>query len=192
MRNRLQLILAVFAAACVGAPAYQAPSVRVAPAYSAVARESARPTDSSATPSRSTAVTVNPQPGTEAVAPSAQYSTAVSAAPFWRDLGDPTLTRLIEEALKTSTDVDAAEARVTSARASRRVSSFDLAPTITAIGSASRQRSSIAQLPGLTSQLPQRNLYDVGFDASWELDVFGRVNTARSPRRPSMAFAMYW
>ena len=65
---------------------------------------------------------------------------------------------------------------MTGARAARRVSSFDLGPTITAIGSATRQRSSIAQMPGLTSQLPQQNLYDVGFDASWELDVFGRVN----------------
>lgn len=178
MRNPFNLIIAVFAAACVGAPAYQSPSVRVAPAYSAVARESARPaTDSTGGPSpRTSPVTVTSQSGTEVVARSAQYSTAVSAAPFWRDLNDPTLTRLIEEALRTSTDVDAAEARVTSARAARRVSSYDLGPTITAIGSATRQRSSIAQLPGLTSQLPQRNLYDVGFDASWELDVFGRVN----------------
>jgi len=44
------------------------------------------------------------------------------------------------------------------------------------VGSATRQRASIAQGPGLTSQLPQQNLYDMGFDASWELDVFGRVN----------------
>ena len=180
MRNSLPLylILAAFAAACVGAPAYQPPSVRVAPAYSAVARESARPSaaDSSRPSSRTSVTAISSQSGPDAVARSAQYSTAVSAAPFWRDLGDPTLTRLIEEALRTSTDVSAAEARVMSARATRRVSSFDLAPTITAVGSAMRQRSSIAQLPGLTSQLPQQTLYDVGFDASWELDVFGRVN----------------
>jgi outer membrane protein, multidrug efflux system len=177
MRNSLPSILAVFAAACVGAPAYQAPSVRVAPAYSAVARADSRAAvDSGAGVSRAPAVGVGSQSGAGAIARSAHYSTAVSAAPFWRDLGDPTLTRLIEEALRTSTDVGAAEARVTSARATRRVSAFDLAPTVTAIGSAVRQRSSIAQVPGLTSQLPQQNLFDVGFDASWELDVFGRVN----------------
>ena len=86
------------------------------------------------------------------------------------------LARLIEEALRASTSVDVAESRVTGARAARRVSAYDLGPTVTAVGSATRQRSSIVQAPGLTSQLPQRDLYDVGFDASWELDVFGRVN----------------
>jgi NodT family efflux transporter outer membrane factor (OMF) lipoprotein len=33
----------------------------------------------------------------------------------------------------------------------------------------------MAQVPGLTSPLPQRDLYDVGFDAAWEIDLFGRV-----------------
>src|SRR4051812_12123387 len=114
MRNSLLSILAVFAAACFGAPAYQAPSVRVAPAYSAVARADSRATtDSGASVSRSPVGGVASQSGTAAVTRSAQFSTTVSAAPFWRDLGDPTLTRLIEEALRTSTDVGAAEARVT-------------------------------------------------------------------------------
>jgi NodT family efflux transporter outer membrane factor (OMF) lipoprotein len=33
----------------------------------------------------------------------------------------------------------------------------------------------MAQIPGLTNPLPRRDLYDVGFDASWELDLFGRA-----------------
>ncbi len=178
MRNLLPLALAAFIAAC-SAPAYQPPSVRVAPSYNATAR-------SASTASRDSVVTASPTgvtqragssgPITTPGAEPAQYSAEVSAAPFWRDLGDTTLAHLIEEALRTSVDVDAAEARVTGARATRRVSAFSLGPTITAVGSATRQRASIAQVPGLTSQLPQQNLYDMGFDASWELDVFGRVN----------------
>ena len=33
----------------------------------------------------------------------------------------------------------------------------------------------MAAVPGLSSPLPQRDLYDVGFDAAWEIDLFGRV-----------------
>ena len=176
MRNLIALMLVASAVAC-GAPAYQAPSVRVAPAYGVLSRSSATPPADSARPASSAVVVrTSDQASLMAVGQSAQYSTALSSEPFWRQIGDPTLARLIEEALRTSTNVDAAEARLTGARASRRVSAYDLGPSVTAIGSATRQRASIAQGPGLTNQLPQRDLYDVGFDASWELDVFGRVN----------------
>ena len=179
MRNALQLLLAVSAVAC-GAPAYQPPSVRVAPSYGVMAREAAVPSRDSTVATSRTGVAQRTVTSTSATsaggAESAQYSAALSAAPFWKEIGDSTLAHLIEEALRTSVDVDAAEARVTGARAARRVSSFDLGPRITAVGSAQRQRASMAQVPGLTRQLPQQDLYDVGFDASWELDVFGRVN----------------
>ncbi|HUQ84099.1 MAG TPA: TolC family protein, partial [Gemmatimonadaceae bacterium] len=176
MRKLLSLMLVAVAAAC-GAPAYQAPSVRVAPAYDVVAKSSA-PAVADSTRATSTGVVVraSEQARVDAVGQSAQYSTAISNEPFWKQIGNPLLARLIEEALRASTSVDVAESRVTGARAARRVSAYDLGPTVTAVGSATRQRSSIVQAPGLTSQLPQRSLYDVGFDASWELDVFGRVN----------------
>jgi outer membrane protein, multidrug efflux system len=177
MRKLLSLMLVAVAAAC-GAPAYQAPSVRVSPTYGVVSARAAAPAVADSVRPSSTGVMVraSEQSRVDPVGQSAQYSTAVSAEPFWKQIGDPTLARLIEEALRASTNVDVAEARVTGARAERRVSSFDLGPTITAVGSATRQRASIVQAPsGLTGQLPQRDLYDVGFDASWELDVFGRV-----------------
>ena len=98
-----------------------------------------------------------------------------TVAPFWQQLGDSTLSNLVVEALRGGTVVRVAEARLDAARTSRRLSAFDLVPTVTANGSALRTRQSIAQVPGLTSPLPQRDLYDVGFDASWELDLFGRV-----------------
>jgi len=177
MRKLLSLFLITSAVAC-GAPAYQAPSVRVAPSYGVVSARSSAPatTDSARATSSAVVVRGSEQSRVEAVGQSAQYSTAISAEPFWREIGDPTLARLIEEALRASTNVDVAEARVTGARAQRRVSSFDMVPSITAVGSATRQRASIVQGPGLTGQLPQRDLYDVGFDAAWEIDVFRRVS----------------
>ena len=104
-----------------------------------------------------------------------QVSTALASTPFWRDLGDTTLTLLIREAQRANMDVRIAESRLSSARASRRLASYDLVPTITGTGSSQRQQFSIAQTPGVTSQLPGQQLWDVGFDASWEVDMFGRV-----------------
>lgn len=104
-----------------------------------------------------------------------RMASAQNTATFWQNLGDTTLSRLVTDALRNGTTVRLAEARVDEARASHKLASFDYAPTVTASGSALRTRQSMAQVPGLTSPLPERDLYDVGFDATWELDVFGRV-----------------
>jgi multidrug efflux system outer membrane protein len=121
------------------------------------------------------------QPPAIAVAPSypathsAQVRPAVTTTPFWVEIGDTTLSALVDDALRNGTDVQVAEARLDATRAARRLSAFDLAPTVTAVGSALRSQQSLAAVPGLSSRLPQTDLYDVGFDASWELDLFGRV-----------------
>jgi multidrug efflux system outer membrane protein len=145
-------VLTMLAAAC--APAYQPSPVAVAPSHSVVANRAIASASS---------------------APSAGVTSTVPAAPFWHDFGDTTLEQLVAEAIRANTEVHVAEARLMSSRASHRVAAFDLAPTITASGSALRQQQSVAQIPGLTSQLPRRDLYDVGFDAAWELDIFGRA-----------------
>jgi len=143
-------------------PAYHAPQVPVpasydvktAPPLSAPAKESRAEDDSTAI----------------------HISSALASAPFWAALGDSTLTTLIAEARRANMDVRVAESRLSGARASRRLARLDLAPTITGTGSSSRFQTSLAQTPGLASQLPAVNLYDVGFDASWEVDFFGRIN----------------
>ena len=104
------------------------------------------------------------------------FATALPGAPFWQIIHDSVLSALVEQALQANTDVRVAETRLTSSRTSRRLAAFDLVPTVTASGSAVRQQLSIAQLPGATRQFPEQQLWDVGFDASWELDIFGRVS----------------
>lgn len=121
------------------------------------------------------------QAPTVAVAPayqptqSAQLRPAVTTQPFWQEIGDSTLSALVAEALRNGTDVRIAESRLDATRASRRLAAFNLAPTVTAVGSALRSQQSIAAVPGLANRMPQMDLYDFGFDASWELDLFGRV-----------------
>jgi len=173
MRSLICLTIGV--AACTAAPAYQRPTVRVAPDYASMTPAHAEHSSDSAIAKRPGAVSPTNPAAADVIKSSAAYSTEVSSVPFWHELGDSVLTRLIEAAFRANTNIEVAEARVTSARASRRESALDLGPTVTAVGSVTRQRASVAASPGMTTRLPQRDLYDIGFDASWELDVFGRV-----------------
>jgi multidrug efflux system outer membrane protein len=159
MHKSLTALSAVLVACST--PAYRAPEVPVPSTYS-VGSITTVPVDTRG------ASEDNPTPAI-------QVSTALASTPFWTDLGDSTLTMLIREAQRANLDVRVAKSRLTSARAARRLVAYDLVPTITGVGSTSRQQFSIAQTPGLSSQLPTSQLWDVGFDASWEIDMFGRV-----------------
>jgi NodT family efflux transporter outer membrane factor (OMF) lipoprotein len=91
-------------------------------------------------------------------------------AVWWNALGDPKLSSLIERAEKDNLDLKKAQARVREARARRGVAKADYFPTLNATGSASQGRSSEDSGGGTTN-----DLYAAGFDASWELDIFGGV-----------------
>ncbi|MBS1159445.1 MAG: efflux system, outer rane lipoprotein, NodT [Proteobacteria bacterium] len=101
-------------------------------------------------------------PTTAATAPASEL------ASWWRQLDDPLLDRLIDEALAGSVDLKLAQSRLQQARASREQAVSGLFPALTASAGASRNKSSSA-----ISTLPTRTLYDAGFDASWEIDLFG-------------------
>ena len=180
MRN--SVLMAVILAGCVRAPGYQPPDVRVAPTYGAVASASATRDGESLLAERASRDGAQPTP-------SARFTTDIAATPFWRELGDTTLSQLIEAALRANSDVRVAEARLGGARASRRLATLDLLPTVTAAGSALRQRQSVALTPGLSSQLPQQDVWDVGFDASWEVDLYGRLGRAVGARSALVASA---
>jgi len=96
----------------------------------------------------------------------------VPAAGFWQRLGDTTLARLTEEALRANQDVQVAQARVRQAQASRLNAQLDLAPTVTVAGGYTRTRISSASF-GI--EVPDRNLWDAELRAAWEIDVFGRL-----------------
>lgn len=91
-------------------------------------------------------------------------------AQWWQSLNDPQLTELINEALQANLDLREAQSRLRQARAKRTVADAGRYPSVTASGSASRSRSSTEAGSGATS-----NYFSAGFDASWEIDVFGGV-----------------
>lgn len=84
---------------------------------------------------------------------------------WWQRLGDEQLTGLIAQALQAHTSMRSARAAVEQARAQRDVQAAGLLPSLDASGSAQRSRSS-----GNT-----RNNFQLGLDASWEPDLFGRL-----------------
>lgn len=89
-------------------------------------------------------------------------------AQWWQRLDDPELTALVDAALRASPDVRSAQAKLRQARAQRTIANSYFFPAIGGNATASRSRSS-EQVGGGTT----RELYSAGFDASWELDVFG-------------------
>lgn len=102
------------------------------------------------------------------------YSAAQPEAAFWTTFGDETLAQLEQDALVANHDLRLALGRIIETRASRREALFDLAPRVTASGGYTRQRLSGSQ-EGFPGQSFDIRYYDAGFDASWELDLFGRV-----------------
>ena len=88
---------------------------------------------------------------------------------------DPDLTRLIALALSANHDLRIAEANLREARGLRTEVRGGLFPQVSLAGSVARDRLSLPQLPGTTIQQRTNTLVDVGFDASWEIDLFGGV-----------------
>lgn len=123
--------------------------------------------------------------GAPAVAPNAMQATSftrapkdgVSAAPttakWWEALGDPALNKLIETALVQSPDIHAAEARLVQSRAGLRGQRSNELPKSS--GSAAYLH---AHIPSDSFGIGSIGVYNIGFDATWEADLFGGTRRA--------------
>ena len=116
---------------------------------------------------------------------------------WWRSFGDPELVRLIEQAMRDNPDVQTAASRVREARLDEIVAGADAWPTVQANAQVSRTHLSsnaisLGNLGTLTNGAVSSgassgslssvgfpgsdfNTYQLGFDASWELDLFGKT-----------------
>ena len=102
----------------------------------------------------------------------AHFTAATPNAAWWRQFGDPVLADLEARALADNLDLHIAIARVRSARAAFSQAQYDYAPHVTLNGSYSRSKE---QFPGFTASRVDIENTNVGFDASWEIDLFGHV-----------------
>ncbi len=94
---------------------------------------------------------------------------------WWRGFGDAKLDRLIDAAQARNHDLRIATANLKEARALRRLSQFDLLPVVNGTAGYANSLTSQALEPTFNRAQRELELYDAGFDATWELDIFGRV-----------------
>jgi outer membrane protein, multidrug efflux system len=121
---------------------------------------------------------------------------------WWADFSDPTLSSLVERALSANLDVRVAVLRIEESRAERAVTTASLWPSLSANASYTRTRLSDTtptgavftsfdhvNLPGVAGiSIPNPyNQYQLGADASWEVDLFGRVRRSVEAADASLA-----
>ena len=140
-------ILAILAAGCMVGPDYHRPPVNTPAKWG------------------------EPLNGGETNAP------AVSTA-WWKNFNDAELDSLIGRAVQSNLDLQIAQARVREARAQSQEAYSDLWPTLDTSASyaralESRHQPVIGSLKVPASVPFENNVYQAGFDANWEIDVFG-------------------
>jgi len=96
---------------------------------------------------------------------------------WWEVFDDPVLNQLIRDASRDAPDIAVAEARVREARALRGITEAQAYPSADAGAEYDRTHGSanvpIGVAPGGLGPGADGNLWQLGFDASWELDIFG-------------------
>jgi NodT family efflux transporter outer membrane factor (OMF) lipoprotein len=100
----------------------------------------------------------------------AQPKDTVPKGKWWEAFNDPMLNGFMEQVQVSNQNLRAAEARYTQARAGVAAARAGLFPTIGANAGATRSNRGGSVLGG-----GNNNSYSVGLDASWEIDLWGRV-----------------
>jgi NodT family efflux transporter outer membrane factor (OMF) lipoprotein len=156
MRRALALLPLIALAACEVGPDYHKPDISTPPSYA----------------------------GLPAGAPlSVPQATQADLSQWWTQFGDATLQDLIAQALRGNLDLQIAASRIREARQQVLIAGAAELPQVSANGAAVRLHSGsdlMSKLGGGSSGAAPPTtggtdikLYSAGFDASWEIDIFG-------------------
>lgn len=104
---------------------------------------------------------------------------------WWRLYGDAVLDQLEEEALSNNADIQVAAARVQEVRASLGITEADQYPVVTA--NINETRTKYSQLGAFPR--PTQNLSHATLNASYEIDLWGRLRRASEAARASLLSA---
>jgi len=98
-------------------------------------------------------------------------------ARWWNEFHDPLLNSLVVRAVEGNLDLKISAARIREARAARGIAIAAGLPQVTASGGYSRSKQLVARVDGvaLAQGSSPRSVFEAGFDASWEIDIFGGV-----------------
>jgi NodT family efflux transporter outer membrane factor (OMF) lipoprotein len=121
---------------------------------------------------------------------------------WWQAFGDAQMSALVDQALRQNLDIEMATARIREARAQERVAGAGASPQVAADASVTRQRISENAIPvppgsgaagGQGFALPGEEFttWRAGFDASWELDLFGRNRRERQAAAARIGAAVW-
>ncbi|MDD3596276.1 efflux transporter outer membrane subunit [Sulfuricurvum sp.] len=108
---------------------------------------------------------------------------------WWRTFNDPTLTALIEKALKCNHDIRSAMTRITAANALRDAQASRLLPTVNLEADASKSHSGFPQ--AVKQGLPDIRAYRIGLGIDWEIDIGGGLRAAKSAAESDAMAAEY-
>jgi len=144
------ILMAALLPACKVGPNFKPPQEPVPDQYAGVKALSPQPA---------------PQPSTDAVPPSF----------WWREFHDPELDDLVAAARRGNLDLKGAYLRIVEARIQVQAARAQGLPSLNASASYTREQLGLAGI--LKSQGFEKpfNIYQLGFDASWEIDLFGKV-----------------
>lgn len=162
VRSVLALLSCAGLAACTVGPTYERPAVGTPETYGSTHEKLPQAPEADVAP-RGTITTADAplEPG--------------ALANWWEQLNDPTLTSLVKEGMAANMDLRLAVERLREARALRGIAASDAYPNVDATSGANRSRNSDTLDGGFPTAGEDLTNFNVGLDASWEIDVFGRV-----------------
>ena len=112
--------------------------------------------------------------------PASSDPASLADLPWWDVFGDPSLQRLVREALENNYDLKTAIARVEQFRAQVGVAASDLYPHVGYDGAAAREKTFVPLVPGGNHTL---NVFSGVLDVAWEIDVWGRIRRSTEAAR---------
>jgi multidrug efflux system outer membrane protein len=109
----------------------------------------------------------------------------LQVARWWTLFGDQELDSLIDRAVRSNKDLKLAQARIREARAELKIAGSQAFPTIDTLGSYAHLGQGKNTSTDRNDDVS--NLFQVGFDAGWEIDLFGGVRRAVEASRADLA-----
>jgi multidrug efflux system outer membrane protein len=117
--------------------------------------------------------TGTPQVFAHAVHP--EFSAQGIEVAWWKLFKDKELTVLVDQTVQHNYDLKTARANLNEARALYMEAGLNLAPIVSSHANYTDQKRSLGAMNNLTYAPRALKLYSIGFDAIWEVDLFGRV-----------------
>ncbi|MBO0345612.1 efflux transporter outer membrane subunit [Roseibium limicola] len=112
-------------------------------------------------------------PGSWKNADSSTPASVPKLAYWWTKLGDSQLDHLIAQAIESNLDVRTAKAKIRAARASYKQSNASLFPSLDGSAAVTRAKTATSASGNVNT------VWNGGFDAGWELDLFGANRRSR-------------